>query len=604
MVPLSSFENPFSVTTPEDMSASDAKSLFVDVFTDFPKVRDPGHAFLHGPRGSGKSMMFRYLKPDCQRLANECSLRDLAFFAVYLPIKSTYLRLAEFQRLEGKHADMVINEHFMTIHFAEMILSTFSELTIAEEPENVEAVKDLFSNHFLRLLRFCGWKGFCTELPETASCNDWFREMRRISGEVYGSIISYLKRLSFSSDLIPYGDALCGYPDFLLPLLCEISKLPFMPSGPIYLLIDDADDLSETQTKILNSWVSTRTMAKVSLKIATRNRYKTYYTTTGTTIDTPHDYAEVNISTVYTSSIKGKYMSRVREIVRKRLENFNIKSEPEDFFPEDEQQEKKIKEIATQIKLRWENGEGRGNRANDDVTRYARPDYIKSLAGISKSSSSYSYAGFEQLVHLSSGIVRYFLDAASQMYNETKSRSSTGTVDFIPSGIQSSVIRKDADRFLFDEIEKIAKDKSPEAPEETLIRKLSNLINALGGLFRTILTSDRSERRVFSIAFSDTPTDEIIEVLRLGVRFGYFHESTIGKKDGITGGRTKLYILSRRLAPFFNLDPTSFAGYQFVTSRFIEAAIERPEAVLRRMAKRGIEQEVGQTLPLFEESQI
>ena len=440
------------------------------------------------------------------------------------------------------------------------------------------------------------WRG-------TENVTECFKEMQRICGEIYSAIKAYLKRISFSSEIVPYDNALCGYLDFLLPLLREIKKLPFMPEGPIYLLIDDADDLSEIQTRILNSWVSTRTSSEVGLKISTRHQYKTYYTVTGTTIDTPHDYAEVNISTIYTSSIKGKYMGRVREIVKKRLTKFKMECEPKDFFPEDEAQEIEIKKIAQELKAKWERGEGRGYRASDDMTRYARPDYLKSLAGQRKASHTYSYAGFTQLVHISSGIVRYFLDAASQMYNETKSVYPGEEIKFIPPEIQSRVVRDDADRFLFEELDKIVRDKSADAPDEEKIRKLSNLIQTLGSLFRAILLSDRAERRVFSIAFSDTPSDEIIEIIRLGIRYGYFHESTIGKKDSVTGGRTRLFILSRRLAPFFNLDPTSFAGYLFLTSRLIEEVMQKPETVLRRIRREGVDDQIeSRQLPLFGEN--
>ena len=90
--------------------------------------------------------------------------------------------------------------------------------------------------------------------------------------------------------------------------------------------------------------------------------------------------------------------------------------------------------------------------------------------------------------------------------------------------------------------------------------------------------------------------------MKLGVRFGYFHESTIGQKDSLTGGRTRLYILSRRLAPFFNLDPTSFAGYLFVTNKYIRDVIENPKAMLRRITRHGIETDIEPIqLPLFEE---
>src|SRR4051812_36678096 len=79
-------ENPFAVKTPEDISAEEALSLFVDVFTDFHKVRDPGHCIVNGPRGCGKSMMFRYLLPDCQKLASSSTLADLPFFSVLISI--------------------------------------------------------------------------------------------------------------------------------------------------------------------------------------------------------------------------------------------------------------------------------------------------------------------------------------------------------------------------------------------------------------------------------------------------------------------------------------------------------------------------------------
>jgi len=602
MMGIEQFENPFTVTTPEDMSAEDTVSLFVDVFTDFPKVKDPGHLFLHGPRGSGKSMMFRYLLPDCQCMRNNSEIKHLNFFAIYLPIKTTYLRLAEFQRLEGRHANVVLNEHFMVVHFLDMILATFLGIDIPEDSDNLEATKGLMDTTFLPLLISCGFKGDFRGKTDFSTVKEYFTEMKNVCLNIYREIMLYFKRLSFHQDIIPYENALCGYLDFLYPLLRELKKLPFMPKGPIFLLIDDADYLSDVQTMILNSWVSTRTSSVVSIKISTQHQYKTYFTVTGNTIDTPHDYAEVSISTVYTNSIKGKYMDRVKEIVKKRLTKLNLESDPYTFFPPDNEQERKIESIKNELREKWERGEGRGNRASDDVVRYARPDYIKSLSGQHKSGSTYSYAGFEQLVHVSSGIIRFFLDTASQMYNDTKSRNPAKPVQFIPPGIQSSIVRGDADKFLFDEIEKISQDQHPGAPEEMKIRQLSNLIQALGGLFRVILFSERSERKIFSIAFSDTPSDKVVEILRLGVRCGYFHESTIGKKDSITGGRTRLYILSRRLAPHFNLDPAGFAGYLFVANNFIENLIEKPTTALNRIKKSGVDDSfVTGQLPLFNE---
>ena len=113
--------------------------------------------------------------------------------------------------------------------------------------------------------------------------------------------------------------------------------------------------------------------------------------------------------------------------------------------------------------------------------------------------------------------------------------------------------------------------------------QLRNLIHALGGAFHEILISDKSERRVFSVAFSDAPDRDVLMVLKLGVQYGYLHEASIGNKEGT--GRTRMFVLSRRLAPFFMLDPTGFAGYKFVTNAAIKEAILRPKAFIANISK-------------------
>ena len=148
------------------------------------------------------------------------------------------------------------------------------------------------------------------------------------------------------------------------------------------------------------------------------------------------------------------------------------------------------------------------------------------------------------------------------MYAEELSKNDgMKEVDLITPTTQNDIIRADANHFLYEDLPKYAKAIDDDNPPEEVfpkedIDKLSNLIQALGGLFRQILISERSERRAFSIAISDTPSIEVEKILNLGIQLGYFHSSTIGRKDGKSGGRTKLYILNRRLSPIWTLDPT------------------------------------------------
>ena len=129
----------------------------------------------------------------------------------------------------------------------------------------------------------------------------------------------------------------------------------------------------------MNYWVSTRTSGEISLKISSQYNYKHYYTITGATIDTPHDYSEVDMTFVYTGSAKPKYKKRITEIITKRLLNIGIDKTVDEFFPCDKEQEKKINAIAESYRKRFDEGMGRGNRRGDDALRYSRPDYIKSL---------------------------------------------------------------------------------------------------------------------------------------------------------------------------------------------------------------------------------
>ena len=155
-------------------------------------------------------------------------------------------------------------------------------------------------------------------------------------------------------------------------------------------------------------------------------------------------------------------------------------------------------------------------------------------------------AGFEHLVHISSGLVRYFLEPAAVMYDEQQSRHSESEVKRIDPNIQNEIVRSEADNLMLSDFEtfrqqEIAEyelhDNNRDVPQ-TQMDRLYNLIRALGGIFFLKLVSDDSERRVFSVAISGRPDSDVTDVFELGVRYGYFHRSSIGNKDGT--GRTRL----------------------------------------------------------------
>ena len=595
-------ENPFKITTPEDLTAEDTVKLFVDVFTDFYQITDPGHVLIKGPRGTGKSMMLRYLEPDCQCLSNSKKLSMLPFIAIYIPLKNTNFSLAELKRFDNKHANAVLNEHLMITH---CLLKVFTDIKKVAGDGDVpfEKLKSFYNDFFVPILELPK-----NDLADIEDTNKLFSTMLRQLDDIYREIMSYIKKSAFSNSILPYSGALYDYNDYLVPLMNALSNTISECGATIYLLLDDAHFLSEVQTRILNTWVSSRSSRKLSLKISTQYNYKTYYTINGATIDTPHDYTELDIATVYTEgsrNVKQTYYRRIHDIVKKRLEMHDIFVDVLEFFPVDVEQEKEIKEIESKYIEKFDKGEGSGHNRTDDARRYARPDYIKKLGGISKSSYTYSYAGFDQLVNISSGVVRYFLQQAHAMYAQQQALLKEGQeVLFISDAIQNAVVRDMANKALFNELESYTSEGHECAYPKEDIHKLSNLIQGLGVLFRKKLLSDNKERRVFSIAISDTPSEEVERIFEIGLQLGYFHKSTIGRKNSGSIGRVRLYVLNRRLAPVWTLDPNGFAGYLFLKNEVLADAIKDPLSTIKYFDKKYVKKVDDGQMNLFDDAYI
>lgn len=583
--------NPFTVSSPEMMDAAEMRRLYVPLAENF-EIEDLGHVFVHGHRGCGKSMMLRLMAPDCKALERNCGIADLPYLGLYASIKSTDLDIAEFDRIKNQFAGAVLAEHSLCLFVASKALQSLSDHTGSElKSEAVRA--ELWP--FIQKMVLSRLSGPDVEFSEAADNRDPLSVAIEAIDSKYSEFMDYMRQLSLLEEYLPFQGKVVGYREFLFPLCSKLTSLSFMPRGkPVYVLLDDSDNLNAIQTQVLNTWVSYRTGAKVSFKISTQMGYKHFRTSANQRIEAPHDFKEVNISTIYTGGLaKGGFPAWVEEIVTKRLHENGIDVTARDFFPVAKEQEDAIEKLKEDLKSKWLT-EGKGFRPGDDATRYARPDYIKSLGGTSKQGSTYLYAGFDQLVHISSGIIRYFLDDAASMFAEeskvlqakSKNEGDPLKVLSIPPRIQNQVVRDSADALMIDNLDKLLSESDSGAAElgtKDDFKQLRNLIQALGGVFQKILMSDRSERRVLSIALSDVPPDEVMRILKLGVRHGYLYEGTIGTKDGLA--RTRLFVLTRRLAPVFKLDPTGFAGYLFVTSSLLQLALQNPAMAVREFEK-------------------
>ena len=196
-----------------------------------------------------------------------------------------------------------------------------------------------------------------------------------------------------------------------------------------------------------------------------------------------------------------------------------------------------------------------------------------------KAGFHYSYAGFDQLVAISSGIIRHFLAPAQAMFSTALALNKEQPVNSITPQIQDEVIKEYSDAFLYNEFDDFRKDKAISEDKLDNSEKLCNLVDALGQLFHIILVSNATDRRVFSVALTDNPDKELYDILDMCEQYGYIHKGSIGNKSGT--GRNRLYVLSRILAPHYKLDPTSYAGYKFMKSSVLKIALTDKKRFLR-----------------------
>ncbi len=572
--------NPFSVKTPETLQPSDIASLFIDVFSDFPKLLTAEHTFLHGARGTGKSMMLRYLEPQVQIAANNVSkASELTHYAVHMPIKNANYSLSELERLEGAPY-WLLSEHFLIINACIEITSSLS--TIEEQTDFEDEYKQDFYAQFLDLMEEAGSK--VARESKIESADSVSKAIDKILKSERSKSKSYMSRLAFSPGFLPYEDALLGHEDFLLPFVKLVRNLPITPDGPIYLMIDDADNLPLRMQKIINGWVYYRSTNNLCMKVSTQQKYKTWRTPQGVRIESAHDYSEIDISSVYTSKSSSLYYERVFKIVQRRLDVSGAScSDPLKFFPKSESQELALKAIKEDISNSWEKGKGVSSRKSDDITRYASSEYMKSLAK-SKKTNNYSYAGFKNLVDISSGMIRCFLEPAARMYAEIQATNDGKPIGSIPPEIQDKILYRWSEEYVLEEFERLRKDEIEQSSgdrslPENKVESLKKLINSIGECFQKRLLSNSTERRLLSFMVTKTPDPQTQKILDLAIEWGYLSRKSIAKKEGV--GRNTLYTLNRRLAPYFKLDPSGYAAHMSLTPEALRLATENPNAFVR-----------------------
>ena len=375
----------------------------------------------------------------------------------------------------------------------------------------------------------------------------------------------YLDALTLEVDR-QYKGATTGYLDFLLPFMRRTLKLLNVERLKFYLLLDDVGRMHEFQQRIINGWIANRDQSIICVKMsAVKSDYKTFMTENNWKIETPHDYAELETDDVYTSQ-GTDYYKKVKLICNRRLELFGINEiDISDYLPPDDKQQSMLNDIKKEYE----------NSTEDNLDDLISHELFSKIGNGSR-----NYAGFDNLVCISSGVVRDFLQPCQVMYNRALEQSENGILKSIPSNIQNDVITEFAKNYL-SKVDIIKRDVGVE--DYAIVDILKTFIQTIGELFYNRLKDkNKIEKRIFTFIVKDSKNlpREYNKMLEFGIAYGYFKKVSSSSKQG--GGNYPRYILSRRLAPAFKIDPTSIKGKIELSAKDIELACVNPSQFLSK----------------------
>ena len=572
-------ENPFVVYSPEDISSENFREIFIKEYSWINALETPKDFFIYGTRGSGKSMLLNFLEFSHQ----------LCYFDNNL--------ITFFQR-DRRHKYMGIMVHIKrngldTDRYELLIKNSFDEMGFIKEICMNDLVMAILNNvldtfmrtkamaEFINSLDSEQVKEFCKEMImdldkrhiHSVNFNQQEKntDTMRVLANIYKeerSKIKYYANDRFRMKDIEYEGNYSSF-DYIHDFITRIKKLLRMEDFSFYVLLDNGDETKKTMQLCIDSLISQREHRDVCFKVVVKNGV--YWDKED--IQSPHDFSQIDIDELY-STQHTVYRNRIKEIAAKRLELAGIDTAVENFFPESETEKRLLQKIKTEIReeseKEYNNEYGnkpekeratKSNYINNRISKYTQAKLFRRLKKTAK-----SYAGFDNMVHLSSGIVRQFLDISSYMFDEEIKRKGDENVTQISLGTQNTVIKKYADDFM-DELERKYKgfEREGNIEEAKLYKNLHILIEALGKHYKErLMNPEYKEPRVFTFTLKDPHKNpEIEKILEIGVdgkglTGTFFQTYWYSSKIGV--GKYRGYAFNRRLCPRYVIDHTSFRG--------------------------------------------
>lgn len=586
-VPSEGWKNPFTLVTANDLPYEDIPQLFVGEYTDFDTIGKHFDTVLEGQRGTGKTMILRYMAFETQiRVWTDTKKRDASdFFRDPTNFVGVYCRLDQgtFDRSDldavdsGDRKDCMF-EHRFSLYCLSHLLKTLDSVLKSASITNqgIQRLKQRLS-----LLLQEPQINECLDWPETyyyvqETINRQVAEVDIHLGSILpgGSPTKFNPWLTMDNQIVP-----------LLQLLQETLEL----KCSFFLLLDDFDVLSSQQQSCVFRTASARKLGLVCFKYGIMSLgKKAILSGEQRTYREGHDYDSMPLDWI-DKGLQRDYIQAVTLITERRLASGNWpRISPDRIFVRWDRGVRYRQEIKSKMKAEW--GSLPLNKRPTDFdnfwSKYGNARYFQFL---SRKKVHHRYAGYETIIDISSGIYRQYLEICGHIVSKALARgwrpdSGTG----ISAEDQDDAIREYS-RAMLDGLSITAGDTSAllSGKIEVTSKQMLTLVHSLLQLFSDRLHSNIREPEIFCIAIKDDldANREAKTILDVAVRESILHRRQADYPPKTKGGPSlPTYMLNRRLAPIRTLG-LRMQGRIEMSSRDVVLAARDTNAFTRKFSK-------------------
>lgn len=585
VLPKKLWKNPFADVAANGLKAHEVRGLFVEQAGPLASLQNHVDTIVEGQRGTGKTMLLRYLSVPVQcsvilaergdevDAINEFRSKSLPF-GVYCCLTNAGVNRSDSEILKNGARETVVFEHITALFIICRIISALKAMSMSSSGTL------LSSSNFSFLCRLLRVTPPDFNEPESV----------RLSALLDEAELQRLAANEHLSSLLPGGSPTNFNPwldlSYTLSSVVERIQDGLQLTAPVFLLLDDFDQLDKQQQEILFNAAASRRHNIVCYKFGVMSEgQKSFMSAAGRTYREGDDYNFVRLDWVDESL--AQYMKTIDEIVERRLKlvdwpaGVTLSTLLDNWTQGNEYRDEAKKLAEAELGNMPENI--RSAKLRELWERQANARYFTLLA---KKRVYHRYAGKSTIVHLSSGIFRQFLELCSGIIDLALAdpRWSPTSKEKIGAEKQNRAVRewsKDMYRHLG-----MSGDVSALNYRSQVVRSqhLMNLAHALSRYFQAKLVGGGKNSDAIAVSITGylAPESFAKALLDVAVRESVLQRKVVDytSKSG-SGDRFPTYRLNRRLAPSVGLGARDPHGRHELSAQLIELAATQPDAFLR-----------------------